>query len=46
MMREQLEQIKQAGLEKLKSCLNAKELDDIRVKILGKKGELLSLIHI
>ena len=44
MMREQLEQIKQAGLEKLKSCLNAKELDDIRVKILGKKGELTAIL--
>lgn len=44
MMREQLEQIKQTGLEKLKSCLNAKELDDIRVKILGKKGELTAIL--
>ena len=43
-MREQLEQIKQVGLEQLKNCSNAKELDDVRVKILGKKGELTAIL--
>lgn len=43
-MREQLEQIKLQGLEALRACADAKELDALRVKYLGKKGELTAIL--
>lgn len=43
-MREQLEQIKQIGLDALKKCVDGKELDELRVKYLGKKGELTAIL--
>ena len=43
-MREQLEQIKLQGLEALRACTDAKELDALRVKYLGKKGELTAIL--
>ncbi|MBR6790643.1 MAG: phenylalanine--tRNA ligase subunit alpha [Oscillospiraceae bacterium] len=43
-MREQLEQIKLQGLEALQACTDAKELDALRVKYLGKKGELTAIL--
>lgn len=43
-MREQLEEIKQNGLRELENFVDAKELDNIRVRYLGKKGELTAIL--
>lgn len=43
-MRTALEEIKQSALEQLKKTTDLKELDDLRVKFLGKKGELTSIL--
>ena len=39
-MKEKLESIKTAALEELKEAVSKTELENIRVKYLGKKGEL------
>jgi phenylalanyl-tRNA synthetase alpha chain len=43
-MKEQLEAIKSKVLANLKNVENLKSIDDIRVEILGKKGELTSIL--
>lgn len=43
-MREALEKIKQAAAEELAKCADSKELDNLRVKFLGKKGELTAIL--
>ena len=43
-MRNQLENIKQQALAALQSCQDSKELDALRVKYLGKKGELTAIL--
>ena len=43
-MREQLEEIKLNGLRELENFVDAKELDNIRVRYLGKKGELTAIL--
>ena len=43
-MREQLELIKQQGLAAIEDCTDPKTLDEIRVKYLGKKGELTVIL--
>lgn len=43
-MKEQLQAIKAKTLENLNSVADLKTLDDIRVNILGKKGELTSIL--
>ncbi len=43
-MKEQLEQIRQSASELLEKCSDLKLLDDLRVKYLGKKGELTSIL--
>ena len=43
-IREQLEEIKQNGLRELENFADAKELDNIRVRYLGKKGELTAIL--
>ena len=43
-IREQLEEIKQNGLRELENFVDAKELDNIRVRYLGKKGELTAIL--
>ena len=43
-MQEQLQQIKEKGLQELKNFADAKELDSIRVRYLGKKGELTAIL--
>ena len=50
-MKEQLEQIKANALTALEAAATPAALEELRVKLLGKKGELtavlkLSLIHI
>lgn len=43
-MKEKLTQIQDMTLEKLASISNLKELEDLRVAILGKKGELTQIL--
>ena len=44
-MNEQIEQIKASAMQELANVTTAKELDDVRVKYLGKKGELTSVLR-
>ena len=44
-MKEQIEQIKVSAMQELANVTTAKELDDVRVKYLGKKGELTSVLR-
>ena len=44
-MKEQIEKIKQNATEEIEKVKDAKELNDIRVKYLGKKGELTALLR-
>ena len=43
-MKEKLEQIRKEAIEKLSSAASMKELEEMRVKYLGKKGELTALL--
>ena len=42
-MREALEKIEQAAKEQLEMVSEAKALEELRVKFLGKKGELTAI---
>ncbi len=44
-MKEKLGEIEELTLNRLKDIDNLKELDDLRVKILGKKGELTAILR-
>ena len=44
MMKEQLEAIRKSALEAIAGTKAAAELDALRVKYLGKKGELTALL--
>ena len=44
-MKDQIEQIKASAMQELANVTTAKELDDVRVKYLGKKGELTSVLR-
>lgn len=43
-MRAKLDQIREQALAQIKSCETAEKLNEIRVNILGKKGELTSVL--
>ncbi len=43
-MKEQLQSIKETALGAISSCSDLKELDALRVKFLGKKGELTAIL--
>ena len=43
-MKEQLEQIKQNALAALAAAETPADLEDLRVKVLGKKGELTAVL--
>ena len=43
-MKQQLEKIEALAKEELASCKEIKALDDLRVKYLGKKGELTAIL--
>ncbi len=43
-MKEQLDKIKVSALEEISSAADLKAIDDIRVKYLGKKGELTAIL--
>lgn len=44
-MKEQIAKIRIDAEEEIKNCKNLKELDDVRVKYLGKKGELTNILR-
>ena len=44
-MKEQIEKIKQMSIAEITSAKDSKELNDLRVKYLGKKGELTSVLR-
>ena len=43
-MKEQLAQIRKRAMDELGACQTVKELEDLRVKVLGKKGELTGIL--
>lgn len=43
-MKEQLEKIEALAKQELESCTEIKSLDDLRIKFLGKKGELTAIL--
>ena len=43
-MIERIRQLREAGMEKIKSARTPEELEDLRVKLLGKKGELTEIL--
>lgn len=43
-MKEQLQSIKEQAMKAIESCADPKEIDNIRVKFLGKKGELTAIL--
>jgi phenylalanyl-tRNA synthetase alpha chain len=44
-VKEQIEQLRQKALGRLAEARSAKELEELRVKILGKKGDLTSILR-
>ena len=44
-MKEKIEQIKQKSIEEIKNLVDLKSLEEIRVKYLGKKGELTAILR-
>ncbi|HLR35807.1 MAG TPA: phenylalanine--tRNA ligase subunit alpha, partial [Tissierellales bacterium] len=44
-MKEKLEQIRSLALKYMDDISNLKELDDLRIKFLGKKGELTKVLR-
>jgi len=44
-VKEQIEQLRQKALARLTEARSAKELEELRVKILGKKGDLTSILR-
>ncbi len=44
-MKEKIEQIKQKSIEEIKNLVDLKSLEDIRIKYLGKKGELTAILR-
>ena len=43
-MKDQLQKIKEQALSQIEACKEVKEIDDLRVKVLGKKGELTAIL--
>ena len=43
-MKDQLQKIKEQALSQIDACSEVKEIDDLRVKVLGKKGELTAIL--
>ena len=44
-MKKKIEEIKQKSIEEIKSLVDSKSLEDIRIKYLGKKGELTAILR-
>ena len=43
-MKQQLENIRQLSLEQIANAATPAEIDDIRVRVLGKKGEVTAIL--
>lgn len=43
-MKDQLQKIKEQALSQIDACKEVKDIDDLRVKVLGKKGELTAIL--
>ncbi len=43
-MREKLDQIRLSAVEALNACVQVKDIDELKVKFLGKKGELTAIL--
>ena len=43
-MKEQIAKIKESALTEIENCKTLQELDNVRVKYLGKKGELTAVL--
>ena len=43
-MKQQLENIRLAALEQIANATTPAEIDDIRVRVLGKKGEVTNIL--
>ena len=44
-MKEQIEQIKQNAVNEIKNSTDLKNLEELRIKYLGKKGELTAVLR-
>ena len=44
-MKEEIARIKEQALEEVRNATNLRELTDLKVKYLGKKGELTSVLR-
>lgn len=44
-MKEAIKKIKEQSMEEIKNVIDSKQLNDLRVKYLGKKGELTSILR-
>ncbi len=44
-MKEQIEKIKKNSLQEINNCKEEKLLNDLKVKYLGKKGELTAVLR-
>ena len=44
-MKEKIEEIRKCAVEEIENAQNAKEIDEVRVKYLGKKGELTTILR-
>ena len=44
-MREQINKIKENSIQEINNCTDLKSLNDLRVKYLGKKGELTAVLR-
>ena len=44
-MQEQISKIREIAVEQIEKAINAKELEELRVKYLGKKGELTAILR-
>ena len=43
-MKEEIAKIKENSIKEMESCKDLKTLDEVRVKYLGKKGELTKVL--
>ena len=43
-MKDQLQKIKEQALSQIDACKEVKDIDDLRVKVLGKEGELTAIL--
>lgn len=44
-MKEEIAKIKENSIKEIKQCNDEKELNELRVKYLGKKGELTTVLR-